>query len=582
MSIETVAPQWWPRGGEPLAGARPDAGRASVGVHLSCRDLVVRASDGTALLDEITFDIRPGELVAIVGASGAGKSTLLGALAGSRAAAAGEVLIDGDAAHAISAARRREIGFVPQDDVIHRDLPLGRVLTYAARLRLPAGSTRADVRAAAARALAAVDLDDRADVRVSELSGGQRRRASIALELVTSPRACLLDEPTSGLDPVAAAGVVDELRRLADGGATVVFVTHAAADLARCDRIVAVAPGGRLAFFGTPVEAMEAWGVRDLEALHRRLTDGSVAPMTFAPRRPALAAGATPGAGARAPRRFVQWAALTARTLETVARNRLTLAIMVGSPAMVVAMFAVLFRPGAFDPADPSPTSAIMIGFWVAFGGFFFGLTYGLLQICPEVAMMRRERRGGVSPGLQLLAKLAALTPVLIAIDVAMLAVLRWFDRLPALDGATTGRLAITLALDAVAALALGLLASAAVSTPAQASLALPMLCFPAVLFSGAVLPVPVMAGAGRAISAAMSDRWAFEAVGRDLGLRELFASGSSPLGPALLDEYGSTWTVGIGTVWVVLVGFTALFSAAAWLVLVSRCRTGGSHTSAS
>jgi hypothetical protein len=133
----------------------------------------------------------------------------------------------------------------------------------------------------------------------------------------------------------------------------------------------------------------------------------------------------------------------------------------------------------------------------VAFGGFFFGLTYGLLQICPEIPMMRRERRAGVSPGLQLLAKLTALTPVLIVIDLAMLAVLRWFDRLPALDGATTTRLAVTLALDAVAALALGLLASASVSTPAQASLALPMLCFPAVLFSGAVLPVPVMAGAG-------------------------------------------------------------------------------------
>jgi hypothetical protein len=196
--------------------------------------------------------------------------------------------------------------------------------------------------------------------------------------------------------------------------------------------------------------------------------------------------------------------------------------------------------------------------------------------------MMRRERRAGVSPGLQLLAKLTALTPVLIVIDLAMLAVLRWFDRLPALDGATTTRLAVTLALDAVAALALGLLASASVSTPAQASLALPMLCFPAVLFSGAVLPVPVMAGAGRAISAAMSDRWAFEAVGRDLGLRELFATGSSPLGPVLLDEYGSTWTIGLGTVWLVLAGFTTLFSAAAWLVLVRRCGSGGGSSSRS
>ena len=263
---------------------------------------------------------------------------------------------------------------------------------------------------------------------------------------------------------------------------------------------------------------------------------------------------------------------MTARTLETVVRNRLTLAVMVGSPALVIAMFAILFQPGAFEPGSPSATSAVMIAFWVAFGGFFFGLTYGLLQICPEVPIMGREYRSGVGAGVQIGAKMAALTPILLVIDVTMLAVLRGLDRLPPAELRTYAALAVTLALDALAALALGLLTSALVRNPAQASLALPMLCFPAVLFSGAVLPVPVMAPVGRAISLVMPDRWAFELIGRDLGLRSLFAADPSPLGPALLVEYGDTWTVSHGHVWAVLTAATVGLALAATFALSARC----------
>ncbi|MEL6981642.1 MAG: ABC transporter permease [Actinomycetota bacterium] len=264
---------------------------------------------------------------------------------------------------------------------------------------------------------------------------------------------------------------------------------------------------------------------------------------------------------------------LTARTAETMIRNRLTMAIMLGSPLMVIAMFAVLFRPGVFDPTAPSPTAAIMVAFWVAFGAFFFGLTYGLLQITPEVPLMRRERQAGVGAGLQILSKLTALTPVLIVINLAMLGVLVTLDRLPALSAAAAASIALTLGLDAVAALALGLLASSLVRSTAQAALALPMLCFPAVLFSGAVLPVEVMATAGRGISAAMSDRWAFELIGRDLGLRELFANDPSPLGPSLLAEFGQAWTHDHGEIWALLTGFAVAASIGAWIALDRRCR---------
>jgi len=165
------------------------------------------------------------------------------------------------------------------------------------------------------------------------------------------------------------------------------------------------------------------------------------------------------------------------------------------------------------------------------------------------------------------------LLPFLLVVDVLMLAVLRGLDRLPATSLATYVSVGVTLALDAAAALALGLLTSAAVSNPSQATLALPMLCFPAVLFSGAILPVHVMAGAGAAISTLMPDRWAFEAVSHDLGVRHLLAHGGSPLGPPLVATYGRAGTHAVGTYWAFLGVFCVVLFGAAWAMLARTCR---------
>ncbi len=211
---------------------------------------------------------------------------------------------------------------------------------------------------------------------------------------------------------------------------------------------------------------------------------------------------------------------LSRRNLDVLARNPLTLAILAGSPALVIAMFTVLFKPNSFD-ANGSATA-----YWMAFAAFFFGLTYGLLQIVTEMAIVRRERLVGLRVGPYLMAKVAVLTPILLGVVVTMLVTLGALDRLPNLSLDTYAHLTVSLMALAVAALALGLLASAAVTDPAQATLALPMLCFPAVLFAGAVLPVSDMAAAGRAISVFVPARWGYEAVQHDLGL-----GGSSSVG---------------------------------------------------
>ncbi|WP_433469690.1 ATP-binding cassette domain-containing protein [Spirillospora sp. CA-128828] len=517
---------------------------------------VGQRAGGRRTLRDVSLSIGAGQLVAIIGGSGAGKTTLLDAIAGVRPPAEGEVRYDGG---------NGALGYVPQDDIVHMEMPLRRTLRYAAGLRLPSGTPPERVERAVDDVLEALALTERAGQRVGSLSGGERKRASIAVELLTRPRVFFLDEPTSGLDPATAADLMRLLRGLADSGTAVVLTTHHPPDVLACDRVAVLAQDGRLVFYGEPDEATERFEAGGIEDIYLRLAEAETHDWEgrFGASQ-AQAAG--PGIGA-----FGQWALLTRRSLDLLTRNRLTLAVLAGSPLMVLAMFAVLFRPGAFAPESPSPGATVMILFWIAFGGFFFGLTYGLLQICTELPVLRRERLAGLRIGPYVLAKTAVLLPLLAVVDALMLGVLRGLDRLPAMGWSTYGELFVTLLLCSLAALALGLLVSAAVTDPAQATMALPMLCFPQVLFVGAILPVPVMAAPGRWLSYAMSNRWAFEGLGHSLGVERLWATGRSPLGPPLLDSYGGTFSRAVAVDWALLGGFAALFLAGTCLVLTRR-----------
>jgi ABC-type multidrug transport system ATPase subunit len=371
----------------------PGDGSLASGVSIEARGLSRTVRGRIPLLQEVSLSLAPSELVAIVEGSGAGKTTLLEALAGTAPADRGQVLFDVHL-YADRDAFRSVLGYVPQDDIIHLDLPVERTLRYAARLRLPVGTSAAEAEARVQGALRELNLAERAGTAVGALSGGQRERASIAVEMLTDPRVFFLDEPTSGLDPATGAELIDTLRSLADRGATVLFTTHAIEDLARCDRVVFLAPGGRLAFVGTLTDALAHFGVSSVSDIYRLLGTGTAtAPSPQMPSPDAARAPMVGGArvGRRTPGAVSQWLVLTQRTFESFARNPLTLAILLGAPAMVVAMFAILFNAGTFDFADPDPTSILMIVFWITFGAFFFGLTYGLLQIVTERAILRRE-----------------------------------------------------------------------------------------------------------------------------------------------------------------------------------------------
>jgi ABC transport system ATP-binding/permease protein len=208
------------------------------------------------ILQNISLAFQPRELIVVVGQSGGGKSTLVDAIIGYRPATHGQVLVNGTNVYRNFDAVRNDIGFVPQRDIIHTGLTVYQALDYTARLRMPRDTSKAERHKRIMEVLEDLDLVHRKDNPISRLSGGQQKRVSIGVELLTSPGLFFLDEPTSGLDPGTETAFMHLMRRLADQGRTIVLVTHATKNVMLADKVVFLARGGYMAWFGPPDEAL--------------------------------------------------------------------------------------------------------------------------------------------------------------------------------------------------------------------------------------------------------------------------------------------------------------------------------------
>ena len=249
---------------------------ASGGVRLDGMHLTREVGHGERskrILNDINISIYPREFVALVGTSGAGKSTLMMALNGFNRAE-GQVLVNGDDLYRQFDLYRTMVGYVPQDDIIHKELTVGHALHYAAQLRLPPDTSAQEIEQRSDYVLQQVEMVGQKDQAISSLSGGQRKRVSIAVELLAEPNLFFLDEPTSGLDPGLEKKMMHTLRRLADGGRTIVLVTHATANIVQCDHVCFLSQG-RMVYFGPPAEALQFFGVTsgDFADIYDQLDD---------------------------------------------------------------------------------------------------------------------------------------------------------------------------------------------------------------------------------------------------------------------------------------------------------------------
>ena len=403
-------------------------------IRVDALNLKKIGANQTVLLNNISLSIPPRAFVALVGGSGAGKTTLLDALSGLRPAQQGQVLYNGQDYYRNQAAFNTQIGYVPQDDIVHRDLTVERALYYAAKLRLPGDFTEEQIWQRIGEVLEDVELADRRKLLVKKLSGGQRKRVSIALELLGNPGLFFLDEPTSGLDPDLDRKMMVLLRKLADKGHTIILVTHATNNINVCDYICFLAQGGRLAYFGSPEEASTFFRKSDFAEIYSSLTATEENPnipeeaeIRFKASRdyqtyvtqPLKESSTLAGSehlstkAIKRPKRgklFKQFRLLSQRNLELLKNNRSTLFLMLAQAPLIALFLMLLVRfeigAGVFEPnnivlCQPQILTATgPIGFSSTTGSVTCDRVVTFLKTDPS-GVQYAQARGGVNAALQ-------------------------------------------------------------------------------------------------------------------------------------------------------------------------------------
>lgn len=415
---------------------------AAKGPSLVADHLTVTVKNGRRLIEGVSFSVDSSSLTAVIGPSGAGKSTLLGALTGLRPATSGAVRWRGQDLYEQYEHLRFQIGLVPQQDIQHNQLRVAEALSFAADLRLPPDTTPADRDERVKEVAAQLQLTTRLENRIgSQLSGGQRKRVSIATELLTAPPLLFLDEPTSGLDPGLDVEIMRQLRILADGGRTVLVVTHSILALDVCDNVLVLAPGGRIAYFGPPASVLEHFSCASYPEVFDRLESPEVlayladlhaaaesaAPLPAAQTTEATVKFPTWPAGRfgshrirpRASREVVQkqlWT-LIRRNVAVIAGDRLLLTMIVAMPLVLGILSRVV--PGSagmsLTKAPPGPggylssQEAVQRITLLIIAAALIGTAMAVRELVGERPIFHREYAVGLVPDVYLASKIAVL-----------------------------------------------------------------------------------------------------------------------------------------------------------------------------
>ncbi len=518
-------------------------------ISFSARHLTVEVDGGKQILKDVSFGVPEKSLIAVIGPSGSGKSTLLKALTGYRPANQGDVLYDNRNLYKQFAELRQRIGLVPQDDILHKELTVKKALKYAAKLRFPADTTGAEREARIDEVLRELKLDIHKEKKITSLSGGQRKRVSVALELLTKPSLIFLDEPTSGLDPGMDRDVMQLLRGLADDGRTVLVVTHSVAELAICDKLLVMAPGGAVAYFGPPEEALNFFGYdtwADVFSAFENYRDydwagrwkGSQHYQMYAADIDAIAPQSVqmPPMQAMKPPKPQGWMSqfmtLVRRYVGVIASDKGFLALMVILPAVLGAVSLLIDSGNSLLPnparangqriPNGTATTVLLI---LAVGACFAGAANSVRELIKERVIYERERATGLSRSAYLMSKVFVLG-VITALQGLMVGVIGFASREIPKQGLVLGtqtmlELCIPIMGLGFTAMMFGLIISALVKTAEKTMPLLVMFAIIQVVFTGCLFTLNGAVGVNQ-FSYLMPSRWAVGAAGATLDFNKI------------------------------------------------------------
>ena len=532
-----------------LEGGKVVAPRRYVGeVRLDAHDLVRIVGDDIRILDRVSVSIYPGELVALMGPSGAGKTTLLELLTGQRRPEQGSVQFNGQDLHEQVGSLRDRIGYVPQEDVMHRDLTVFQVLYHSARMRLPRDLPTHAVVEHVDRLITRMGLAHVRDSLVGGetkrgISGGQRKRVNIAIELLTEPPLLFLDEPTSGLDSTSTLEVLRVLRGLADQGKTIIMTIHQprieAYELV--DSLVLLSKGGKLAWFG-PADPEPADHFAARTKLQRRpggnpadfvidVLDPSDAELKRPPEEwqqeyldspayqqyvvqrqgdsadvtlePVDRSDASPRVGP-----VGQYFNLLSRYIKRKARDRFSLAIQMAQAPVVALLLGWLFFSSELPGPLGGDQGVFATLFMLAAAAFWFGCSNVARELVADRAVFKRERMAGLGV-VPYLASVYTFQLFLAAIQVGVMVALTWL--LVGLDPWSFIPAFVLLLITAAAGVGLGLLVSSLAPTQVTAIAVIPLILLPQLMLAGYLKSFEEMGILQKAVTHLVPMRWAFE-----------------------------------------------------------------------
>ena len=521
-------------------------------VASSLTKVVGRGKEKKAILQDASFSIQPNEFVAIIGGSGAGKTTLLDCISGMTDYTQGSVLVNGEDIALAGKNFRSIMGYVPQQDIVYDNLTLERMLYYSALLRMPEDMSRKELKEKIEETIRTVELTEQKHTMIRKLSGGQRKRASIAVELLASPKLFFLDEPSSGLDPGTEKHLMQMLRSISMAGTTVIMVTHTVQNLDLCDRVICMGKGGRLCYSGAPKGALSYFGKDSYTDIYDAMNEESekyAAAWAQGQHREAERAPASSGKKKKRrplimPRQFWVMTRRYGEILKNSWPRLLLLLLMPGFLTLLVCLayqvdgglystLGISIVRNSFVYLSAPDTLSFISAFSCA--AFWIGIFNSIQEISKERTIFERERFNGVFPFPYVLSKLFILT-VLCFLQSIFMTQMLWSLGQMMESGTSFGmtyvgvyysgssfwwELFITTFLCSLSAMCLGLVISASVSNE-MAMVICPICLLPQILFSGIASE---LSGITKTLSNIISCRWSCIAYLTSLGVNDMYVS---------------------------------------------------------